>query len=157
MGASLGKARSGRRARRGARGSRLAEINVTPFVDVMLVLLIVFMVTAPLLTVSVPVQLPRTEAKQTTSDNEPISITIAKDGAVYLQEVSIKRDTLVDQMRALSHENFERRVFIRGDTKADYGSVLEVMALLSSAGFRNLDLVSDPITAPERQTPGAEK
>ncbi|MBL8538274.1 MAG: biopolymer transporter ExbD [Hyphomonadaceae bacterium] len=136
-------ARRNGRSRRGARRSRLSEINVTPFVDVMLVLLIVFMVTAPLLTVSVPIELPRTDAKQSQTETNPLSVTIAADGTIYLQETVVSRDELVATMRAISNEGYDRRVFIRGDTNANYGSVLDVMAMLSSAGFRNLDLVSD--------------
>src|SRR5690349_12006854 len=96
--------RRGGRGRRSARRSRLSEINVTPFVDVMLVLLIVFMVTAPLLTVGVPVELPRTEAKQLNYENEPLTLTIRANGDVYLQETLVPRDNLVPQLRAISHE-----------------------------------------------------
>jgi biopolymer transport protein TolR len=139
-----GLAQSSRgRGRRSARRSRLSEINVTPFVDVMLVLLIVFMVTAPLLTVGVPVELPRTEAKQLESEVDPLSITIRADGTVYLQETVIAKEDLVPQMRAISREGYDRRVFIRADATADYGLVADVMARLSSAGFRNLGLVTD--------------
>jgi biopolymer transport protein TolR len=139
-----GLAQSSRgRGRRSARRSRLSEINVTPFVDVMLVLLIVFMVTAPLLTVGVPVELPRTEAKQLESEVDPLSITIRADGTVYLQETVVVKEDLVAQMRAISREGYDRRVFIRADATADYGLVADVMARLSSAGFRNLGLVTD--------------
>jgi biopolymer transport protein TolR len=139
-----GLAQSSRgRGRRSARRSRLSEINVTPFVDVMLVLLIVFMVTAPLLTVGVPVELPRTEAKQLESEVDPLSITIRADGTVYLQETVVVKEDLVAQMRAISREGYDRRVFIRADAIADYGLVADVMARLSSAGFRNLGLVTD--------------
>lgn len=135
--------RRGGRGRRSARRSRLSEINVTPFVDVMLVLLIVFMVTAPLLTVSVPIELPRTDAKQSQTETDPLSVTATENCTIYLQETVVSRDELVAKMRAISREGYDRRVFIRGDAKADYGCVLDVMAQLSSAGFRNLDLVSD--------------
>lgn len=146
-----GLAQSSRRgrARRSARRSRLSEINVTPFVDVMLVLLIVFMVTAPLLTVSVPIELPRTEAKQSQTETDPLSVTVTREGTIYLQETVVSRDELVATMRAISNEGYDRRVFIRGDTNANYGTVLDVMAMLSSAGFRNLDLVSDTRDSPQ--------
>ena len=131
------------RGRRSARRGRLSEINVTPFVDVMLVLLIVFMVTAPLLTVGVPVDLPRTQAKQLESETDPLTITIHADGTVYVQESVVPKENLVAQMRAISHEGYDRRVFIRADSTADYGLVADVMARLSSSGFRNLGLVTD--------------
>jgi biopolymer transport protein TolR len=135
--------RRGGRGRRSARRSRLSEINVTPFVDVMLVLLIVFMVTAPLLTVGVPIDLPRTEAKQLESEADPLTISIRADGTIFVQETVISKDDLVAQMRAISREGYDRRVFIRADATADYGLVADVMARLSSSGFRNLGLVTD--------------
>jgi biopolymer transport protein TolR len=142
--AGLGPSRKGGgRGRRSARRSRLSEINVTPFVDVMLVLLIVFMVTAPLLTVGVPVELPRTEAKQLESETDPLSITIRADGTIYVQETVVPKDDLVAQMRAISREGYDRRIFIRADAAAEYGLVADVMARLSSSGFRNLGLVTD--------------
>jgi biopolymer transport protein TolR len=140
----------GGRGRRGARKARLSEINVTPFVDVMLVLLIVFMVTAPLLTVGVPVELPRTDAKQLESETDPLSITIREDGTIYVQESVVTADELVAKMRAISREGYDRRVFIRADATADYGLVADVMARLSSSGFRNLGLVTDTRDGPRR-------
>ena len=134
-----------RRGRRGqtARRTRLSEINVTPFVDVMLVLLIVFMVTAPLLTVGVPIELPRTEAKQLESETDPLTISIRADGTIFVQETVITKEELVQRMRAISREGYDRRVFIRADAAAEYGLVADVMARLSSSGFRNLGLVTD--------------
>jgi biopolymer transport protein TolR len=145
-----GLAASSRRRGRGARRGRLSEINVTPFVDVMLVLLIVFMVTAPLLTVGVPVELPRTDAKQLESESDPLSITIREDGTIYVQETVVTADELVAQMRAISREGYDRRVFIRADATADYGMVADVMARLSSSGFQNLGLVTDTRDGPRR-------
>jgi biopolymer transport protein TolR len=145
-----GLAASSRRRGRGARRGRLSEINVTPFVDVMLVLLIVFMVTAPLLTVGVPVELPRTDAKQLESESDPLSITIREDGTIYVQETVVTPDELVAQMRAISREGYDRRVFIRADATADYGMVADVMARLSSSGFQNLGLVTDTRDGPRR-------
>ncbi len=141
---------SSRRRGRGSRRGRLSEINVTPFVDVMLVLLIVFMVTAPLLTVGVPVELPRTDAKQLESESDPLSITIREDGTIYVQETVVTADELVAQMRAISREGYDRRVFIRADATADYGMVADVMARLSSSGFQNLGLVTDTRDGPRR-------
>jgi len=145
--------RGGRRGRGSARRSRLSEINVTPFVDVMLVLLIVFMVTAPLLTVGVPVDLPRTQAKQLESETDPLTITIHADGGVFVQETVTPIENLVPQMRAISHEGYDRRIFIRADANASYGLVADVMARLSSSGFRNLGLVTDTQHAVRPQTP----
>ncbi len=143
--------RRGGRGRRPARSGRLSEINVTPFVDVMLVLLIVFMVTAPLLTVGVAVELPQTEAKQLESEVEPLTITIRADGTVFLQETVVDREAIVPQMRAISREGYDRRVFIRADATADYGLVADVMARLSASGFTNLGLVTDTMdSAPSR-------
>ena len=159
-GALAASSRGGRRGRRSARRSRLSEINVTPFVDVMLVLLIVFMVTAPLLTVGVPVDLPRTQAKQLESEADPLTITIHADGAVYVQETVTPIENLVPQMRAISHEGYDRRIFIRADANSSYGLVADVMARLSSSGFRNLGLVTDtqhparPQTTPPRDRGG---
>ncbi len=155
MAGGLAQSKRGR-GRRSARRSRLSEINVTPFVDVMLVLLIVFMVTAPLLTVGVPVELPRTEAKQLESETDPLSITIRADGTLYLQETVVTKDELVTNMRAISREGYDRRVFIRADATADYGLVAEVMAKLSSSGFRNLGLVTDTTETAQRPAPPPE-
>jgi biopolymer transport protein TolR len=148
--------RSGR-GRRSARKSRLSEINVTPFVDVMLVLLIVFMVTAPLLTVGVPIELPQTEAKQLESEADPLSISIRADGTIFVQETVVDKEALVAQMRAISDEGYDRRVFIRADATADYGLVADVMARLSSSGFRNLGLVTDTNDGPRRTPSSAEE
>jgi biopolymer transport protein TolR len=149
--------RRGGRGRRSARRTRLSEINVTPFVDVMLVLLIVFMVTAPLLTVGVPVELPRTEAKQLESETDPLSITIRENGSIFVQETPIAMEDLIDQMRAISREGYDRRVFIRADATADYGLVAEVMARLSASGFRNLGLVTDTRDGQRRNRPREEE
>jgi biopolymer transport protein TolR len=140
MAASItGGARRGRRRRAG----RIAEINVTPFVDVMLVLLIVFMVTAPLLTVGIPLDLPRTEAKQLTSDEAPLTLSIRNDGAIFLQESEIPEDKVVERLAALAREGYKSRIFIRADDSANYGSVARVMAKISAAGYRNIGLVTD--------------
>ncbi len=133
----------------GSRGRRkrspaMSEINVTPFVDVMLVLLIVFMVTAPLLTVGVPVDLPKTRAPALGQDREPLSVTIAKDGKIYLQkEVVDRRMQLVPKLQAISQNGYDQRIFVRGDKTVDYGRVMVVMGLLASAGFTHIGLVTD--------------
>jgi biopolymer transport protein TolR len=121
----------------------MAEINVTPFVDVMLVLLIVFMVTAPLLTVGVPVDLPKTKAQALSQDREPLSITVRKNGNIFLQNSPIAQDELVARLQAISQNGYDQRIFVRGDKSVDYGRVMEVMALISSAGFTHIGLVTD--------------
>jgi biopolymer transport protein TolR len=134
------------KGRRGRRGRRLmGEINVTPFVDVMLVLLIIFMVAAPLLTVGVPVDLPKTEAKSLPTEQEPIAVTIKADGQVFLQSEAIAYDQLLPAIIALAGETTGRRIFIRAAETAPYGIVMQVLARLNSAGYNNLGLVTDPV------------
>jgi biopolymer transport protein TolR len=139
----------GMRARRGGGGRRIrraiGEINVTPFVDVMLVLLIIFMVAAPLLTVGVQVDLPKTEAKAMPVEQEPLSITVLADGRVYLQTEEVPYDEVLLRLTALAGEGYDRRIFIRADSTADYGVVMQVMARINAAGYRNLGLVTDPV------------
>ena len=130
------------RGRRSARRRPLAEINVTPFVDVMLVLLIVFMVTAPLLTAGVPVDLPKTKAQPLGQDREPLSVTIKKDGRIYLQNTPVQESELVAKLTAISQNGYDQRVFVRGDTSVQYGRVMEVMGMLSTAGFTHIGLVT---------------
>ncbi len=133
-----------RRAERGGRRRRpMAEINVTPFVDVMLVLLIVFMVTAPLLTVGVPVDLPKTRAQALGQDREPLSVTVRRNGRIYLQNTPIAEDDLAARLTAISGIGYDQRIFVRGDRSVDYGRVMEVMALISAAGFTHIGLVTD--------------
>ena len=121
----------------------MADINVTPFVDVMLVLLIVFMVTAPLLTVGVPVDLPKTKAQALSQDREPLSVTVKRSGQIYLQNAPIAEEELVAKLTAISQNGYDQRIFVRGDKAVDYGRVMEVMGLLSSAGFTHIGLVTD--------------
>src|SRR5438445_2780395 len=129
----------------GHRGRRhvMAEINVTPFVDVMLVLLIVFMVTAPLLTAGVPVDLPKTRAQALGQDREPLSVTIRSNGRIYLQNTPVTEDDLLPRLTAIAANGYEQRIFVRGDRSVDYGRVMEVMGLLSQAGFTHIGLVTD--------------
>jgi biopolymer transport protein TolR len=141
MARAVGPARHGRRS---ARRRPLAEINVTPFVDVMLVLLIVFMVTAPLLTAGVPVDLPKTKAQALGQDREPLSVTVKKDGSIYLQNTPVRADELVSKLTAIAQNGYDQRVFVRGDTSVQYGRVMEVMGMLSTAGFTHIGLVTGP-------------
>lgn len=128
--------------RRGRRHALMSEINVTPFVDVMLVLLIIFMVAAPLLTVGVPIELPETQAKALNSDTQPITISVNREGQVYLQETEVPADEVVAKLEAIARAGYDERIYVRGDRTADYGTVMQVMARVSAAGYRNLGLVT---------------
>ncbi len=124
------------------RYTKMAEINVTPFVDVMLVLLIVFMVTAPLLTVGVPVDLPKTRAATINDTQEPLVVSIDASGTIYLQETTITLEKLIPRLSAITSSNPDLRIFIRGDTSLAYGDVMSVMGQLSAAGFRKVSLLA---------------
>lgn len=134
--------RRGRR-RRGRRRGALAEINVTPMVDVMLVLLIIFMVSAPLLTVGVPVELPKTEAGAMEEETEPLTVSIQADGRIFLQETETSYAELATRMRALAGAGFDKPVYVRADGRAPYEVVAQVMARLSGAGFGSIGLITD--------------
>jgi biopolymer transport protein TolR len=136
-------AASGGRRLRGRRRTMMSEINVTPFVDVMLVLLIVFMVAAPLLTVGVPIDLPESQAKSIEQDKEPLSISVNDKGQVFLQNTEIKVDELVAKLKAIAKNGSEERIYVRGDRKVDYGTVMRVMGRLSAAGYRRVALVTE--------------
>jgi biopolymer transport protein TolR len=133
---------TGRRHKARRRHMPMAEINVTPFVDVMLVLLIVFMVAAPLLTVGVPIDLPQTQAKQMEGDSQPITVSIKKDGKIYLQDAEVDADKLVSTLQAMAKNGLDERVFVRGDKEADYGTIMRVMGRLNSAGYKKIGLVT---------------
>jgi len=132
-----------RTARRTKRHRPMGEINVTPFVDVMLVLLIVFMVTAPLLTVGVPVDLPKTKAGQINADSTPLVVTMKADGSIFLQETAIEPDKLIPRLAAIAKANDKVRIFVRGDKAAAYGDVLVLMGRIQSAGFERVALVAE--------------
>ena len=121
----------------------MGEINVTPFVDVMLVLLIVFMVTAPLLTVGVPVDLPKTKAGQINADQAPLVVSLQKDGTIYLQDTAIEAENLIPRLTAISEANSQARIFVRGDKSVAYGEVLVLMGRIQSAGFERVALVAE--------------
>lgn len=123
----------------------MSEINVTPFVDVMLVLLIVFMVTAPLLTSGVAVELPKTQARALPADSQPITITVQQDGSVFIQEEPLTLKELLPKLEAVAKAGTEQRIFVRADAAAPYGRVAEVMAAISGAGYGNIGLVTDPL------------
>ena len=129
---------------RGRRGfSAESAINITPLVDVMLVLLVIFMVTAPLMTVGVPVDLPKTEASTMTENDEPLTVSIDAKGIIYLQESPIELEALVPRLIAITESNPEARIYVRGDQSIHYGRVMEVMGSLNSAGFRKVALISE--------------
>jgi biopolymer transport protein TolR len=127
----------------GGRYRPMSDINVTPLVDVMLVLLVVFMVTAPLLTVGVPVDLPQTQAPPINEPKEPTVITVNKEGAIFIQDSSIPLDTLVAKLQAVTNSNPDAVLYVRGDKDINYGKVLEVMSLISNAGFHKVSLVAE--------------
>jgi biopolymer transport protein TolR len=123
----------------------MSEINVTPFVDVMLVLLIIFMVSAPLLTVGVPINLPQSQAKSLQQDNEPLTLSVNDGGQIFLQNIAIKLDDLVPKLKAITdaRKGIDEQIYVRGDKKVDYGTMMRVMGRLSAAGFHRLALVTE--------------
>jgi biopolymer transport protein TolR len=144
MSAGGSKGSGGGRRRRGGRGrgGAISEINVTPLVDVMLVLLIIFMVAAPMMTVGVPIDLPETQAKAMNSDTQPITVSVNPEGQIYLQETPIQLDEVVPKLEAIATTGYNERIYVRGDTAAAYGVVMKVMARISAAGFKNIGLVT---------------
>lgn len=120
-----------------------AEINVTPLVDVMLVLLIIFMISAPLLTVGVPIDLPQSQAKSLDQEREPLTLSVNDKGQVFLQNTEIKLEELVDKLKAVAKQGPEERIYVRGDKKVDYGTVMKVMGRLQAAGYRKVALVTE--------------
>ena len=143
MGASLHSAGG----RGGRQRHRVSEINVTPMVDVMLVLLIIFMVAAPMMTAGVPVDLPKTSAKALPGNDEPLSVSVASDGKVYLQETAVKIDDLVEKLRAIAKQKDDIRIFVRGDKSVDYGRVMQVVGTINGAGFTKVALVTEQADA----------
>jgi biopolymer transport protein TolR len=121
----------------------MSDINVTPLVDVMLVLLVVFMVTAPLLTVGVPVELPQTQAPPINEPKEPLVITVDRNGGIFISETSVPVDSLVPKLQAITGSNPDAVLYVRGDKEINYGRVLEVMSLVTAAGFHKVSLVAE--------------
>jgi biopolymer transport protein TolR len=142
-----GGSRAGGRAR--SRRAPMSEINVTPMVDVMLVLLIIFMVTAPLLTVGVPVDLPKTKASVITGQDEPLVISVNREGKIYLQETELPLDNLVARLRAITRNKPDTRIFVRGDKTVVYGQIIEVMGTINAAGFNHVALIVELPTVSE--------
>jgi biopolymer transport protein TolR len=145
MGMSGGGAQAsggGRRRRGGRRKAAISEINVTPLVDVMLVLLIIFMVAAPMMTVGVPIDLPETSANALNSETQPITLSVNPQGEIYLQETPISLDEVLPKLQAIATTGYSERIYVRGDTAAAYGVVMKVMAKISAAGYKNIGLVT---------------
>lgn len=139
MGAAIGPKRGGGRQRH----RQVSDINVTPMVDVMLVLLVIFMVTAPLMTAGVQVDLPKTDAAPIKGDDQPLSVTVDAHGDVWIQETKVSMEELVPKLQAITAQKPDTRIFIRGDKTIDYGRVMEVMGTLGGAGFTKVALVTE--------------
>jgi biopolymer transport protein TolR len=145
MGMAHGAAQGGKRRRRGRRSTgAINEINMTPFIDVVLVLLIVFMVAAPMMTVGVPLDLPQSKASPLNSDSKPVTLSIRQSGQIFLGEDELTDDTIVSKLTETSKAGFEERVFVRGDKRVDYGRVAQVMAIVTGGGFKKVALVTEP-------------
>ncbi|GEP03353.1 ExbD/TolR family protein [Methylobacterium oxalidis] len=145
MGMAHGAAQGGtKRRRRGRRTAAINEINMTPFIDVVLVLLIVFMVAAPMMTVGVPLDLPQSKASPLNSDTKPVTLSIRQSGQIFLGEDELTDDSIVPKLTEVSKAGFEERVFVRGDKRVDYGRVAQVMAIVTGGGFKKVALVTEP-------------
>jgi biopolymer transport protein TolR len=142
MAMMAGAAGSGRRRRRGRRGA-INEINMTPFIDVMLVLLIIFMVAAPMMTAGVPLDLPQTKAAPLNSDATPVTLSIKATGQVFLGEAELTDEAIVGKLAEVSKAGFDERVFVRGDKKVDYGRVAQIMSIVTTAGYKRVALVTE--------------
>ena len=142
MGAAMGSGGGREHKHRRNRRKPMSEINVTPFVDVMLVLLIVFMVTAPLLASGVPVDLPQANAKPLALEKEPVTVTIDGQGKIFVKDQEIQMDDLVDKLTAAVANDLEQRVYVRGDKTASYGAIMQVMGAINGAGFTHIGLVA---------------
>jgi biopolymer transport protein TolR len=148
---------NGRQATRRGRYRPLAEINVTPLVDVMLVLLIIFMVTAPLMTSGVTVDLPKADAAPLNQDAAPVTLSIDAAGQIYIQDTQIPLDQLVAKLRAIAHNNPDRRIFVRGDRSLAYGRIMEVMATITQGGFTKVALLAESAPPPASSAEGSGK
>ena len=142
--ASGAKGGSGRRGRRGRRHGAIAEINMTPFIDVMLVLLIIFMVAAPLIATGVPLDLPQTGAKPINVDQKPVTVAIDSKGQIFLQDEPTLEPDLAAKLQAMAKQGFDERIYVRGDKQVDYGRVASVMSTITAAGFKRVALVTEP-------------
>ncbi|WP_205245618.1 ExbD/TolR family protein [Devosia naphthalenivorans] len=143
MGVSSGGGGGGRR-RRGRKKAVMSEINITPMVDVMLVLLIIFMVAAPMMTAGVPIDLPTSSAAAMPNQADPVTVGVTPEGAVFIDETPVQEADLVAQLAALGVDGAEDRIFLRGDTSANYGAVMRVMGVLSAGGYSKIGLITQP-------------
>ncbi|MFC0217373.1 biopolymer transport protein TolR [Pseudochelatococcus lubricantis] len=156
MGMSVGGAGAGstRRGRRGARTPAvMSEINMTPFIDVMLVLLIIFMVAAPMMVVGVPLDLPQTAAKPLNMEHKPLTVSVDEAGRIFVVDTEVTDGDIVEKLRAVAPAGEEERIYVRGAKAVDYGRVAEVMSLITAAGFKKVALVTEP--APEKHASGS--
>ena len=144
MSAAAGAQGGGRRGRRGRRHRAIAEINMTPFIDVMLVLLIIFMVAAPMMTVGVPLDLPQTKAAPLNMDSKPVTLSIKETGQVFLGDAELTDEAIVGKLAEVAKQGFEERIFVRGAKQVDYGRVAQIMSLVTSAGYKRVALVTEP-------------
>ncbi|MBU1337021.1 MAG: biopolymer transporter ExbD [Alphaproteobacteria bacterium] len=143
MGVSAGGGGGGRR-RRGRKKAIMSEINITPMVDVMLVLLIIFMVAAPMMTAGVPIDLPNSAAAAMPNQADPVTVGVTPEGAIFIDETPVAETELVAQLNTMGVNGAEDRIFLRGDTSANYGAVMRVMGLLSAGGFSKIGLITQP-------------
>ncbi|MDB5593361.1 MAG: protein TolR [Hyphomicrobiales bacterium] len=144
MGMSVGAGHKGGRRRRGVpRYAAMADINMTPFIDVMLVLLIIFMVAAPLLATGVPIDLPQTKAAALNIDQKPLSVAIDDKGAIFLADQPVTMDNLPERLKAVAAAGFDERIYVRGAKAVNYGRVAEVMSIITSAGYKKVALVTE--------------
>jgi biopolymer transport protein TolR len=134
----------GRRRRRARRAGAINEINMTPFIDVMLVLLIIFMVAAPMMTVGVPLDLPQTKAAPLNMDSKPVTLSIKETGQVFIGDAELTDEAIVGKLAEVAKQGFEERIFVRGAKQVDYGRVAQIMSLVTSAGYKRVALVTEP-------------
>jgi len=144
MTAAAGGRKGGRRRRGGSRYSAMADINMTPFIDVMLVLLIIFMVAAPLLATGVPIDLPHTKAAALNVDHQPVAVAVDDKGTVYLMDKPVPVEQLADRLKDAAKNGFDERIYVRGSSGVNYGRVAEVMTIITAAGYKKVALVTDP-------------
>jgi biopolymer transport protein TolR len=145
MGMSAISARGGgRRGRRARRYSAMADINMTPFIDVMLVLLIIFMVAAPLLATGVPIDLPQTKSAALNVDQKPLSVAVDDKGDVYVMDEPVAMNQLADKLKDVAKSGFDERIYVRGANQVNYGKIAEVMSIITTAGYKKVALVTDP-------------
>jgi biopolymer transport protein TolR len=143
MAVAAGGRKGGRKRRGVPRYGAMADINMTPFIDVMLVLLIIFMVAAPLLSTGVPIDLPQTKASAINIDQKPLAIAIDEKGDAFLNDQPVKVDELVDKLTAAAKAGFDERIYVRASKQVPYGRVAEIMAIVTTAGFKKVALVTD--------------